>query len=168
MKLVILGLIVLAGVCFLAQPVDLYYKSCGIDDKFVDRAIHTWKMKGVRVHSTNDIKKADLIIQSVSPSKMWTHTNWGEQCGNIIKINKSVKVCSHELTTLISHEFGHYIFLPHNNDLSSIMNDKTALKTRKVSNLDLHNANFVKQRILIRKLFTKANSFMRTFDFLNN
>ena len=168
MKLAILGLIVLAGVCFLAQPVDLYYKSCGIDDKIVARAICVWKMDGVRVHSTNDIKKADLIIRSVSPSRMWTHTNWGEQCGNVISVNESAKFCSTELTALISHEFGHFIFLPHNSDPNSMMNDKTALKTRNVSDSDLYNANFVKQRILIRKLFTEANSFLRTFDFLNN
>ena len=146
-------MIALSLIAFLAyesaQPVSIKYYSSNIDDKIIVNALENWQLKGVNYVRVETPEEANLIL--VKTKKLTDAKRYGESNCREIRINSKYKFSDKGLTNLISHEFGHYLFKDHNNDALSIMNDKTSLLVKRVTEQD-REVPFVKLRVLAEKL----------------
>lgn len=131
------------------QPLKYYTE--GLDDSVVANAIAQWDLKDLKCVKVFSPKEANLVFKKTN--ELSTPNRYGESNYREIRINNKYKLNNKELTNLISHEFGHYLSLSHNDEPRSIMNNKTKLTSKTVTQKDKDRVYFLSLRIMIAKFF---------------
>ena len=156
MRMFLLGFV---GLVLYDSSQTITYYSEDIDNATVSNALQQWNLKGVKCVNTTSADKANLIIKKCN--KLSVANRYGESNHYEIRINGNYKFENEELSNLIAHEFGHYLFLQHNNKPRSIMNDKSKLSKKTVTQEDKNCLHLLKLRVLFAKFLGKIYYYSR-------
>lgn len=151
---VLLGVIALWGT--LTTPTVRYYAE-GIEDKIIEQSIAKW---GIRPQKSLNPFFADVTFKTQTLEGLW-----GQQQRGTIIINNTIQFVNKDLEVLLAHEFGHYLFLSHDLNSCSIMNDKIPLNLRTVTEDNKRDASFLNFRLMLCKFGSKLNWIFSSVDF---
>lgn len=134
---------------FVPQTITVKYYLSDIPKDIFLKSIESWEFKKVKWVQVDTENKSNLVVER---TEQLTDLNRnGEASHRRIKINKNKQFSEKTLINLLSHEIGHYVFLPHNNSIS-IMNAHANLVTSEVTVIDKNSVYFIKFRIFFAKL----------------
>lgn len=134
------------------QTVTIKYFCEGVDSKIVENSTSLWGFNSIQWKQVSSANDANLTIKLTN--NLTSTTRYGEANHREIRINSKRKLTNKELTNLLAHEIGHYLFLNHNNK-NSIMNDKISLKSKSVTEKD-KDVYFIKLRAISAKIIGTA------------
>ena len=147
-----IALAAIAATLMWPETVTVKYFCDGIDSKVVNNSTLLWGFNSIKWEQVNNANDANLTIKLTN--NLTSTTRYGEANHREIRVNSKYKLSNKELTNLIAHEIGHYLFLVHNNE-NSIMNDKLSLKTKTATEKDKDVA-FIKLRAMSAKILGTA------------
>lgn len=131
--------------------VTILYSYSGNKVKAVQEGLDTWSKAGIKFKPTTNT--ADLFITHNTPEQFeLSQTAAGENVKNKIRISTRYYRTDSDIIGIVSHEVGHYIRLPHNNETNSVMNPDLPL-TKRPSNIDIRRAKWQKLFMLLQNIF---------------
>lgn len=129
----------------------LKYYTQDINDNIVINALNQWDLKHLTYVKVKSPEEANIVFKKTNT--LSTPNRYGESNYFEVRVNGKYKLNEKELTNLISHEFGHYLSLSHNDKPRSIMNNKTKLSNKMVTQEDKDGVYFLTLRLIVAKFF---------------